>query len=350
MGAIVVAMSVVVWVVVCLWAVVRPAWARLPNRASTVGVWILPVVLFIIGAALIPDDETSLEVSSPAMTEIAAEATGGSGQAQAGPGEWRIDDALVDTSPKMQIASLTATDGDLVLGVFCTDDIVDQVAIGFGNDPPSIWVHDYLYLSVDGGAIHSNWSQIRTGDSGLPEPWRGYDHELESLDGPQLLERLARSTRLVIEARRLPDHPIISATFDGSGLAATLARMACRIPSTTGLSSFESERQSQDAGDRTRLLNQIDRLGTTSATPWHREGTGAMILDKPAAVRRVRITAQYDGWTQNFVVICGEALTVLEFLGTDERSVHYEGTHRMDCSEVEIPEATGVRWSFTEVP
>ena len=27
--------------------------ARLPNRASTVGVWILPVVLFIIGAALI---------------------------------------------------------------------------------------------------------------------------------------------------------------------------------------------------------------------------------------------------------------------------------------------------------
>ena len=38
-----------------------------------------------------------------------------------------------------------------------------------------------------------------------------------------------------------------------------------------------------------------------------------------------RITAQYDGWTQNFVVICGEAITVLEFLGTDERSVHYEG-------------------------
>ena len=62
------------------------------------------------------------------MTEIAAEATGGSGQAQAGPGEWRIDDALVDTSPKMQIASLTATNGDLVLGVSATDDIVDQVA------------------------------------------------------------------------------------------------------------------------------------------------------------------------------------------------------------------------------
>ena len=75
-----------------------------------------------------------------------------------------------------------------------------------------------------------------------------------------------------------------------------------------------------------------------------------MVLDNPAAVTRVRITAQYDGWTQNFLVICGQAFTVLEFLGTDERSVHYEGTHRMDCSEVEISEATGVRWSFTEVP
>ena len=102
------------------------------------------------------------------------------------------------------------------------------------------------------------------------------------------------------------------------------------------------EQQSQDA--------TVRAPGTTSATPWHREGAGAMVLDKPAAVRRVRITAQYDGWTQNFAVICGEVLTVLEGLGTDERSVHYAGTHRMDCEEVEIQKATGVRWSFTEVP
>ena len=53
---------------VFLWAVVgliRPEWARLPNRASSVGVWVLSVVLLGIGGALMPDDETSSVVSPP---------------------------------------------------------------------------------------------------------------------------------------------------------------------------------------------------------------------------------------------------------------------------------------------
>ena len=64
MGGIVVTVSVVVF----LWAVVgliRPELARLPNRASSVGVWIISVVLFIIGGALMPDDETSSVASAP---------------------------------------------------------------------------------------------------------------------------------------------------------------------------------------------------------------------------------------------------------------------------------------------
>ena len=127
----------------------------------------------------------------------------------------------------------------------------------------------------------------------------------------------------------------------GSTPVGEMGRNCITLGALVALSSLKSERP-QDAA--------VGALGRTSATPWHREGTGAMVLDKPAAVTRVRITAQYDGWTQSFVVICGEAFTVLEFLGTDERSVHYEGTHRMGCSEVEISEATDVRWSFTEVP
>ena len=169
------------------------------------------------------------QTRTPAETAVSATDSGGvSGPAQVAPGEWRIGDANVDRPPKMQIASLTATDGDLVLGVRCTDDIVDQVIIGFGNEPPGIWVHDTLYLSVDGGPIHSNWSQSRTGD--FIEPWRGYNDELESLDGPRLLGRLARSTRLAVEAGRFPEQLAFSATFDGSGLAATLEQMGCRIP------------------------------------------------------------------------------------------------------------------------
>ena len=65
MGMILVTASVAVFV----WAVVgliRPTWARLPSRAASVGVWVLSVVLFIIGGALMLD-------STPEQTEQSAE-------------------------------------------------------------------------------------------------------------------------------------------------------------------------------------------------------------------------------------------------------------------------------------
>ena len=67
MGIILVTASVAVFV----WAVVgliRPTWARLPSRAASVGVWVLSVVLFIIGGALIPD-------STPEQTELMPDST-----------------------------------------------------------------------------------------------------------------------------------------------------------------------------------------------------------------------------------------------------------------------------------
>ena len=64
---------------VFLWAVVgliRPELARLPNRASSVGVWVLSVVLLGIGGALMPDDETSSVVSTPTDGQEAVTITG----------------------------------------------------------------------------------------------------------------------------------------------------------------------------------------------------------------------------------------------------------------------------------
>ena len=190
----------------------------------------IALVVFIVIVARV--NQTPDPVPPREPVETTAEVTGVSGP-DGGLGEWRIGDASrgnassVDRS-KMQLASLTATDGDLVVGVWCTDDIVDQVVIGFANEAPSIWVHGGLYLSVDGGEVHSNWSQKRTGD--LIEPWRGFSEELDFLDGPRFLERLARSTQLVILAWRVQGAPILSVTFDGSGLEATLAQMGCRLP------------------------------------------------------------------------------------------------------------------------
>ena len=64
---------------VFLWAVVgliRPELARLPNRASSVGVWILSVVLLSIGVALMPDDETASVASTPTDGQEAVTITG----------------------------------------------------------------------------------------------------------------------------------------------------------------------------------------------------------------------------------------------------------------------------------
>ena len=64
---------------VFLWAVVgliRPELARLSNRASSVGVWVLSVVLLGIGGALMPDDETSSVVSTPTDGQEAVTITG----------------------------------------------------------------------------------------------------------------------------------------------------------------------------------------------------------------------------------------------------------------------------------
>ena len=64
---------------VFLWAVVgliRPELARLPNRAISVGVWSLSVVLLSIGVALMPDDETPSVASTPTDGQEAVTITG----------------------------------------------------------------------------------------------------------------------------------------------------------------------------------------------------------------------------------------------------------------------------------
>ena len=71
---------------VFLWAVVgliRPELARLPNRASSVGVWILSVVLLSIGGALMPDDETPSVASTPTDGQEAVTITGAATAANA---------------------------------------------------------------------------------------------------------------------------------------------------------------------------------------------------------------------------------------------------------------------------
>ena len=64
-------------VIVFLWAVVgiiRPAWARLPNRLAAVGVWAVSFVLFLIGGALAPDQAAPAATARTATAPAAAPA------------------------------------------------------------------------------------------------------------------------------------------------------------------------------------------------------------------------------------------------------------------------------------
>ena len=67
------ALGVFLWGVVGL---IRPEWAQLPDRASSLGAWVLAAVLFVIGGVLMPDDETSSAVSTPTDGQEAVTITG----------------------------------------------------------------------------------------------------------------------------------------------------------------------------------------------------------------------------------------------------------------------------------
>ena len=190
----------------------RPAARPAPPNMSAAGVCIaLGLLCVLIGAS---------EMRTANQVQGGVTGTG----RRAGAGEWRIGEAYVAElgplgSYTAQGAMLPAIEANvnLAVGVGCGNGIVESVAIGWTR-PPGPGVVGLFYLSIDGGPIRSS-------------RWSDDEDDPEALDGPRFLKRLAESTRLAVEARELRDWPVLmSATFDGSALPATLERMACRIP------------------------------------------------------------------------------------------------------------------------
>ena len=111
MGMILVTASVAVFV----WAVVgliRPTWARLPSRAASVGVWVLSVVLFIIGGALMPD-------STPEQTEQSA-----------APGSHLAASGNLTAAQRNAVRSANSY---LQLSGFSRQGLIDQLSSEFGD-------------------------------------------------------------------------------------------------------------------------------------------------------------------------------------------------------------------------
>ena len=88
----------------------------------------------------------------------------------------------------------------------------------------------------------------------------------------------------------------------------------------------------------------------TPLVPWSHSGVGNTVFDKPTSAARVRVTGEYAGRGQNFIVDCGGRLMINTIIGTSRSPSGYSGIHNMGhCGEVEIVSSEGVQWSFTEV-
>ena len=89
---------------------------------------------------------------------------------------------------------------------------------------------------------------------------------------------------------------------------------------------------------------------TPPLVPWSHSGAGNTVFDKPTSAARVRVTGEYAGRGQNFIVDCGGRLMINTIIGTSRSPSGYSGIHNMGhCGEVEIVSSGGVQWSFTEV-
>ncbi len=108
------------------------------------------------------------------------------------------------------------------------------------------------------------------------------------------------------------------------------------------------------AGTATISCTEGGMSGTkliTVRSIWSKSGVGADVFDMPTYVSRVKITGEYTGYVENFVVWIGSDLVVNEILGTASGySTTYSGTFLTSGGVVEVKYSNGLSWSFTEVP
>jgi hypothetical protein len=80
-----------------------------------------------------------------------------------------------------------------------------------------------------------------------------------------------------------------------------------------------------------------------------RAGSGDTVFDMPTSVSRMRIVADYTGFSSNFIVRIGGRLVVNELLGRGWPSTHFDGTYVVTGGTTEITNSSGVTWTFIEV-
>ena len=87
--------------------------------------------------------------------------------------------------------------------------------------------------------------------------------------------------------------------------------------------------------------------GTGSSTPFSRSGVGDTAFVLPASVSIIRVQAQLDGTSSNFIVRAGSDLVVNTIVGTGATPQTHDGTYVVTAgSPLTISNANGVNWTI----
>jgi len=103
--------------------------------------------------------------------------------------------------------------------------------------------------------------------------------------------------------------------------------------------------------DQTSGGNTTPISGAGLRDPFRRSGSGNTVFDMPSGVTRLHITGDYNGYCSNFVVHVGGRLVVNEILGACSVGIgrHYDGTHLVSGTVVDVVDSSGVNWSMEEI-
>ena len=105
-------------------------------------------------------------------------------------------------------------------------------------------------------------------------------------------------------------------------------------------------------GDQTSGTNTIGITATSTLDGIPillKGGSGDTVFDLPVYITRIRITADYGGFSSNFIVKIAGRLVVNELVGTTWKQTHFDGVYAIaGGGTVEVTNSSGVAWLFTE--
>ncbi len=94
----------------------------------------------------------------------------------------------------------------------------------------------------------------------------------------------------------------------------------------------------------------IRASGTLDGVPlFSRGGVGNTVFDIPTYITRLRITADFGGFSSNFIAHVNGRTIANELMGTGWSQTHYDAVVLTSGGVLDIVSSSGVSWLFTEV-